>query len=136
MFVVLSRQECELPSTPRSLDRNATRATLGFGGKSTDLSMGLSPTSIVHVSASPRCHPGRSDFPSPVGDHGIFPVSLPSPYGTFIHYSSPVLTGAPSDYMPEMPKFLQSLLWKTKVFLTFGNVAYKIKFIGTFMSTI
>jgi hypothetical protein len=33
--------------------------------------MGLSPTPIVHVSASPQCHPGRSDFPSPVGDHGI-----------------------------------------------------------------
>jgi hypothetical protein len=60
-----------------SLDRNATRATLGFGGKSIDFPMGLSPTPIVHVSASPRCHPGRSDFPSPVGDHGIFPNSLP-----------------------------------------------------------
>ena len=54
-----------------SLDRNATRATLGFGGQSTDFSMGLSPTPIAHVSASPQCHPGRSDFPSPVGDHGI-----------------------------------------------------------------
>jgi hypothetical protein len=63
-------------ATP-SLDRNAARATLGFGGKSTDFSMGLSPTPIAHVSASLRCHPGRSDFPNPVGDHGIFPDSLP-----------------------------------------------------------
>ena len=35
-------------------------------------------SSITHVSASPPCHPGRSDFPSPVGDYGFplkaFPV--------------------------------------------------------------
>ena len=60
-----------------SLDRIAARTTLGFGGDSTGFPVGLSPTPIVHVSASPRCHPGRSDFPSPVGDHGSFP-SRPS----------------------------------------------------------
>ena len=59
------------------LDRIAARTTLGFGGDSTGFPVGLSPTPIVHVSASPRCHPGRSDFPSPVGDHGSFP-SRPS----------------------------------------------------------
>jgi hypothetical protein len=32
----------------------------------------------AHVSTSPPCHPGRSDFPSPVGDHD-FHCSLPSP---------------------------------------------------------
>jgi len=66
-----------LPGTPRSLDRNVTRATLGFGGKSTGFSMGLNPTPIAHVSASPQCHPGRLDFPSPVGDHGISPYNIP-----------------------------------------------------------
>lgn len=67
--------DCSAPH--RSLDRNAARATFGVGGKSTDFSVGFSPTPITHVSASPRCHPWRSDSPSPVGDHGIFPNSLP-----------------------------------------------------------
>lgn len=31
-----------------------------------------------HVSRSPRFHPGRSDFPSPVGDLGMSPSGLPS----------------------------------------------------------
>ena len=56
--------------TPRpSVWIEMRRATLGFGGKSKDFPMGLNPTPIVHVSANPRYHPGRSDFPSPVGDH-------------------------------------------------------------------
>jgi hypothetical protein len=39
--------------------------------------MGLSPTPIAHVSASPQCHPGRSDFSSPVGDHGFPQTASP-----------------------------------------------------------
>ena len=35
--------------------------------------VGLSPTPIVHVSVKPPSHPGRSDFPSPVGGHVLFP---------------------------------------------------------------
>lgn len=32
---------------------------------------------MTHVSTSPRFHPGRSDFPSPVGDHSFSLYSLP-----------------------------------------------------------
>jgi hypothetical protein len=31
-----------------------------------------------HVSVSPPFHPGRSDFPSPVGDYGFSPRGLPN----------------------------------------------------------
>ena len=36
-------------------------------------------STIAHVSASPLCHPGRSDFPSPVGDHDCPPTAFPYP---------------------------------------------------------
>ena len=36
-------------------------------------------STIAHVSASPLCHPGRSDFPSPVGDHDFSPTAFPYP---------------------------------------------------------
>ncbi len=58
-------------------DRTGARAALGFGGLSTDFPVGLSPTPIAHVSPGPLFHPGQSDFPNPVGDHGISPSSLP-----------------------------------------------------------
>jgi len=35
-------------------------------------------SSLAYVSQRPPCHPGRSDFPSPVGDHSISPIDLPS----------------------------------------------------------
>ncbi len=34
-------------------------------------------STLTHVSVSPPFHPGQSDFPSPVGDHGISSNSLP-----------------------------------------------------------
>ena len=64
---VRSRSECGLFGTARSLDRNATRATLGFGGKSKDLSMGLSPIPRAQVCARLHCLPGQSDFSSKWG---------------------------------------------------------------------
>ncbi len=60
-----------------SRDRNTARFILGFGGYSIDFPMGLSPTPMTRVSARLPCHPGRSGFPSPVGDHS-FPMQ-PSP---------------------------------------------------------
>jgi len=60
-------------------DRSAARAALGGELPTRTLSVERrDPNStIAHVSASPPFHPGRSDFPSPVGDHGISPYSLP-----------------------------------------------------------
>jgi hypothetical protein len=59
---------------PAGLDRNAARACL----RST-VSIVSTVSSFVanihqtmhHVSASPRYYPGRSDFPSPVGDQSF-----------------------------------------------------------------
>ncbi len=58
----------------RGWDRITARAVLS--GESTN-------STLTHVSASPPFHPGRSDFPSPVGDldtqvlfpYGAFPVT-------------------------------------------------------------
>ena len=63
-----------------SWDRNAARAGLGgeFPTRTLSVMRRVPNSTIPHVSASPPCHPGRSDFPNPVGDHGISPVRLPS----------------------------------------------------------
>jgi len=62
-------------------DRDTARATLGqgfgcFGVSAVRARLALS---IVHVSVRPPCHPGRSHFASPVGDHdcpsAVFPAS-------------------------------------------------------------
>jgi hypothetical protein len=58
--------------------RNAARAALGFGGSSTGFPVGLSPTPLAHVSASPLCDPGRWDFPSPVLTLACSSVAFPS----------------------------------------------------------
>jgi hypothetical protein len=83
-----SRRSARIPgfddiSTFRHLingrDRSVARAALGGELPTRTLSVERrDPNStIAHVSASPPFHPGRSDFPSPVGDHGISPYSLP-----------------------------------------------------------
>ncbi len=41
--------------------------------------VGRSPIPITHVSASSPFHPGRSDFPSPVGDLGFPLHAFPTP---------------------------------------------------------
>ncbi len=60
-------------------DRNAARITVGRELPTRTLSVvrRVPISTIVYVSASPPFHAGRSDFPSPVGDHGISPYSLP-----------------------------------------------------------
>ena len=74
-------------------DRNTARFVLGFSGYSIGFPMGLSPTPMTHGSASPPCHPGRSVFPSPVGDHS-FPMSSSQRGGGFSAHSHPPLTHA------------------------------------------
>jgi hypothetical protein len=61
-----------------SLDRIAARAVLD--GEFPKLApfryvRRVHSSTITHVSASLRFHPGRSDFPSPVGDHD-FPLQI------------------------------------------------------------
>jgi hypothetical protein len=48
---------------------------------------------VHHVSASPPCHPGRSDFPSPVGDHS-FPMPSSSRRGGLSAHPHTPLTNA------------------------------------------
>ena len=51
--------------------------------------MGLSPTPMTRVSASPPCHPGRSGFPSPVGDHSLPMQPSPRCGGLSAHPPTP-----------------------------------------------
>jgi len=55
--------------------RRAARATLGGGFPTRTLSICAAGSQfpIIHVSAQPPSHPGRSDFPSPVGGSSHFP---------------------------------------------------------------
>jgi hypothetical protein len=48
----------------------------GFQSRSFDCGVG-SQFHHSHVSQGPPCHPGRWDFPSPVGDHGCPLAALP-----------------------------------------------------------
>ncbi len=62
------------------LDRITARAAVGgeFPNHSPFRDVRRVPNSaMTHVSVSPRCHPGRSDFPSPVGDHDFPPQTFP-----------------------------------------------------------
>jgi hypothetical protein len=56
---------------------NAARAAVGFGGCSSQFPAG--PQSDFHGARfrKPPSHPGRSDFPSPVGSSGMSPEDLP-----------------------------------------------------------
>ena len=56
-------------------DRNAARATLGRELPTGTLSVvqRVHSSAIARDSASLPFHPGRSDSPSPVGDHGLSP---------------------------------------------------------------
>ena len=58
-----------------SSGRRAARATLGGGFPTRTLSICAAGSHfpMVHVSAQPPSHPGRSDFPSPVGGSSQFP---------------------------------------------------------------
>ncbi len=61
--------------------RNTARAAVGGELPVRTLSVvrRVPSSAIAHVSASPLCHPGRSDFPSPVGDHDFPPTVFPYP---------------------------------------------------------
>jgi len=73
--------------------RLTVRFVVGFGGYSIGFPMGLSPTPLTHGSASPPCHPGRSGFPSPVGDQS-FPMQPSQRGGGLSAHSHPPLTHA------------------------------------------
>ena len=61
--------------------RNTTRAAVGgeFPERTLSVVRRVPSSTLAHVSASPLCHPGRSDFPSPVGDHDFPPTVFPYP---------------------------------------------------------
>jgi hypothetical protein len=67
------RQSENRPVRPSG--RRAARATLGGGFPTRTVSMCAAGSQfpLVHVSAQPPSHPGRSDFPSPVGGSSWFP---------------------------------------------------------------
>jgi hypothetical protein len=54
---------------PRSA-RNAAHAALGFSGSSTGFPVGLSPTPLAHVSASPLCD-SDGEFPQSGSDFDL-----------------------------------------------------------------
>ena len=68
-------------SSSQSTGRNTARAAVGGELPVRTLSVvrRVPSSAIAHVSASPLCHPGRSDFPSPVGDHDFPPTAFPYP---------------------------------------------------------
>ncbi len=61
--------------------RSTARAAVGgeFPARTLSVVRRVPSSAIAHVSASPLCHPGRSDFPSPVGDHDFPPTAFPYP---------------------------------------------------------
>jgi hypothetical protein len=59
------------------IDRSRARA-VGAGGVSAAFADGPQSGSHGHVSRGLRFHPGRSDFPSPVGGPGLSPRCLPT----------------------------------------------------------
>ena len=61
--------------------RSTARAAVGgeFPVRTLSVVRRVPSSAIAHVSASPLCHPGRSDFPSPVGDHNFPPTAFPYP---------------------------------------------------------
>ena len=83
----LSFRQVGLGTFRPCLDRNTTRAIFPLKRRRSTF-IDVSPHAAttcrllplqfpIHVSVSPHFHPGRSDFPSPVGDHSISSNCLP-----------------------------------------------------------
>jgi len=76
--------------------------------------MGLSPTPMTHVSASPPCHPGRSGFPSPVGDHSFPMQASPRCGGSSAHPPTPLTHAVSSmlDTIVSCPHSSGTVSWR------------------------
>ena len=78
--LVACEDSTESSSPSVGLDRFAARACVGQLASLVSAVSGFvadGRQTLHHVSASPRFHPGRSDFPSPVGGQSISPSAFP-----------------------------------------------------------